>query len=401
MCKRGLRGWTKESLDMRLRRYLLTALAVLLAGCSFGPKHLQDGHLAYNEAVRASSDKELLLNIVRIRYLDTIEFLSVNSISAQLSFSVAVGGRAGTEFNETTAIGFGDVAWSNRPTFTFTPQRGADFASKMITPVPMPILIELAAADWHAEVLFRLLVQNVNGLANMAGLVDDDFLEVTRLLAGLQNKGDLYFGAIEDHVMLSDPIAAFQVSGSDLVEAAKQGYRFERDSSGKNFVLTDIQTQPVLHVPRGEAESARLFELLRLRTPKGTYVELFAGTKPEDITGASDRIAIDTRSVLDTIAFLAGGVEVPSSHLDNGWTWRDWPIPGIENKGLPGLIRIRSSANRPKDLLAVRHRDHWFYLADDDAESRMTFLLLAEILRMALSPGEGQSPVLTLPVGGR
>jgi len=386
---------------MRFGRYLLTALAVLLAGCSFGPRHLQDGHLAYNEAVRASSDKELLLNIVRLRYLDTIEFLSVNSISAQLSFSVAVGGRAGTEFNETTAIGFGDVAWSNRPTFTFTPQRGADFASKMITPVPIGILIDLAAADWHAGVLFRLLVQNVNGLANQAGIVDDDFLEVTRLLTELQNDGDLYFGAIEDQVMLSDPIAASQVSGSDLVEAAKEGYRFERDSSGENFVLTDIQTQPVLHVPRGEEERARLFGLLDLRTGDRAYVEIQAGSRPEDVMGPSDRIVVDTRSVLDTIAFLAGGVEVPSSHLDKGWAWRDWPLPGTENRGLPGLIRVRASAGRPKDLLAVRHRDHWFYLADDDGESRMTFLLLAEILRMALSPVEGQSPVLTLPVGGR
>ena len=385
---------------MRCRRSLLLAL-VLLGGCAFGPKHLEDGHLAYNEAVRTSSDKELLLNIVRLRYLDTIEFLSAASISAQLSFSVAVGGRGGAEFGETSVIGFGEAAWSNRPTFIFTPQRGSDFATKMIMPVPLPILVELAAAEWHVAVLFRLLVQSLNGLMNATGVISGEFLEATRLLAELQNRADLYFGSVEQREVLSDPISASQVSGSDLVEAAKEGYRFERDASGDGLVLTEIQTQPVLYIPRGELEREKLFELLRLQSGDSAYVKLQTGTKPERDTKISDRIVIDTRSVLDTIAFLSSGVEVPEAHLERGWASKDWPIPGVQDRGLPGLIRIRSSDDQPDSALAVRHRGYWFYLADDDPESRLAFLLLAEILRMALSPGEGQTPVLTLPVGGR
>jgi hypothetical protein len=61
---------------------------------------------------------------------------------------------------------------------------------------------------------------------------------------------------------------------------------------------------------------------------------------------------------------------------------------------------VRSSESRPETALAARHRGRWFSVADDDLESRMTFLVLAEILRLALSPEEGQTPVLTLPVGG-
>ena len=385
---------------MRCRRSLLLAL-VLLGGCAFGPKHLEDGHLAYNEAVRASSDKELLLNIVRLRYLDTIEFLSAASISAQLSFSVAMGGRGGVEFGDTSAIGFGEIAWSNRPTFTFTPQRGSDFGTKMLAPVPLPILVDLAAAEWHVGVLFRLLVQSLNGLTNATGIVSAEFREATRLLTDLQNRADLYFGAVEQREVLSDPIPVSQVSGSDLVEAAKEGYRFERDTSGDGMLLTEIQTQPVLYIPRGELEREKLFELLRLQSGDSAYVKLQTGTKPERDTKISDRIVIDTRSVLDTIAFLSSGVEVPEAHLERGWASKDWPIPGMQDRGLPGLIRIRSSDDRPDSALAVRHRGYWFHLADDDPESRLTFLLLAEILRMALSPGEGQTPVLTLPVGGR
>jgi hypothetical protein len=40
---------------MRYLGSLLCAL-ILLGSCTFGPRNLEDGHLAYNEAVRASSD---------------------------------------------------------------------------------------------------------------------------------------------------------------------------------------------------------------------------------------------------------------------------------------------------------------------------------------------------------
>ena len=123
-----------------VRRFsLCVVVAVLAAACSLGPKQLEDGHLAYNEAVRTASDKELLLNIVRARYLDSIEFLSTNSISAQLEFSVGVGAKAGTELGEASHLMSAEAGWSNRPTFTFTPQRGVEFAHMMMTPVSTPV----------------------------------------------------------------------------------------------------------------------------------------------------------------------------------------------------------------------------------------------------------------------
>ena len=71
--------------------HLVIALAVglVMGGCS-GAKHLSDGHLAYNEAVREASDQELLLNIVRLRYLDSLEFLSIASINSTVRFSVGI-----------------------------------------------------------------------------------------------------------------------------------------------------------------------------------------------------------------------------------------------------------------------------------------------------------------------
>lgn len=356
--------------------------------------------ISYNEAVRESSDKELLLNIVRVRYFDTIEFISINSISAQLSFSVSVGGVAGRETSLNTDLGMGEISWSNRPTFTFTPQRGPQFAKMMIASIPMPILIDLVSADWDIRVLFRLMVQNMNGLANVSGIRSQEFMEITDLMSELQIRGDIYFGTITEPEVLSDPIAASRVSGSDLVEAAKAGYRFERDTSGSEFILTQMQNQPVMYIPHEAAERKRLFNLLQLHTDHDDFIEIMPGVKTEDESVLTDNIMLDTRSAIDTIAFLATGVEVPAPHINRGWAMQDWPVPGIKSSGLQGLFQIHSSDSRPESSLAVKYRDHWFYIEDGDMESRLTFQILAEIVRLALSPSEGQTPVLTLPLGG-
>ena len=105
---------------LRLSLVLLAALT-LLAGCSFGAKQLKDGRQAYNEAVRISSDQELLLNIVRLRYLDTIEFLGTNSISAQLSFSMTLTRALPTSF------GFSFVAQGNES----SPKKRVQISPKM------------------------------------------------------------------------------------------------------------------------------------------------------------------------------------------------------------------------------------------------------------------------------
>lgn len=372
----------------------------LLGGCSFGPRHLRDGRVAYNEAVRSSSDKELLLNIVRLRYFDTVEFMSINSISAQISFSVALGGVAGTETGSTTSLGVGELAWTNRPTFIFTPQRGGEFAKQIISPVPLPIITNLISAEWDAAILFRLLVQNMNGLKNASGITTKEFLEVVSLLHDLQGRADLYFGSIERSEVVSGPIAASQVSGTDLVEAAKAGFRFSREPEGSGFILTKNESKSVLYIPLDAPERARIFELLRLRLDGNTYVEIRSGTQTEKVTGYTDHIELDTRSVLDAIAYMAGGVEIPASHIEKGLTVTDWLGNGMEFNGLKGLFRVRSSEGKPESYLAVKYRGYWFYLAEDDMQSKGTFLYLAEILRLALSPGVGQNaPVLTLPVG--
>ena len=72
------------------RRLLFAALAAsaLISGCaSFGPNALQQTRLQYNEAVKATTEEQLLLNIIRLRYTDTPSSLAVSTIAAQFERS--------------------------------------------------------------------------------------------------------------------------------------------------------------------------------------------------------------------------------------------------------------------------------------------------------------------------
>src|SRR5947209_16239064 len=67
----------------------LATLLVLLAapGCGFGPKTLYRTRLPYNEAIKTTSEEQLLLNIVRLRYTDNPSSIAVSGIAAQFELA--------------------------------------------------------------------------------------------------------------------------------------------------------------------------------------------------------------------------------------------------------------------------------------------------------------------------
>ena len=67
----GARGW------------LALALVLGLVGCrSLGPTTVPRDRFDYSAAVQQSTTEQMLLNIVRLRYLQTPDFLTVSSVIA-------------------------------------------------------------------------------------------------------------------------------------------------------------------------------------------------------------------------------------------------------------------------------------------------------------------------------
>jgi len=370
-------------------------------GCSVGPNALKQGHLRYNTSVKASADEELLLNIVRLRYLDTIEFLATNSISAQTSIKVSLGAELGDDGGDRQFLVKPEFEFSDRPTFTFTPQRGREFARKLIEPIDINTFSYLAASDWPIHLLLLLLGSEINGVTNDIGSDIAKYNDIAARLKELKKKGDLLFGFLENEEAISDPIDANSISAKDLIAAAKSGYRFRNSQQNGKVRLTKKVAQPVVWIRFKYGNYVEIKQLLNLREDKSPpyYIKTGSGLYRQEKSYQS--IVLRTRSLLSSIAYLSQAVHPPNEHLTQGIAPDKWPLRGIGDADIAKIFQVQSSRVKPAASLSVKYRGYWFYIDETDMTSKAAFLVMAEIYRLAISEGRpGQVPILTLPVGG-
>ena len=248
--------------------------------------------------------------------------------------------------------------------------------------------------------MLRLFVRELNGLVNEIGKTDPAFVSTAERLGELQVSGEVMFGFAERIEELSDPIDAKQISGTDLVEAAQAGYRFLRRPGEGMFVLTTLDHQPVLYIRSGSEEVDAMLRALRLTQDGRPFYALERATFTQAPEMAGDIITVRTRSILLALLYLVQGVQVPEADLEQSYTLRDWPAPAGTNEDIEDLFQVRFSRQKPDATLAVQYRDNWFYIEESDSASRITYLHLAEIIRLQFAEPGDAGPVLTLPVGG-
>jgi hypothetical protein len=375
---------------------LAVALAVALCGCA-GARQLVDGHLAYNEAVRRASDQELLLNMVRLRYHDSLEFLSISSINSTLSFSVGIDASGARVGGSGTAGAGVSTRYSSTPTFSFVPQRGGEFAHRLTEPVDVATLVFLASANRDAHQIFRLLVTWMNGLDNQEGRVDAEFIETTRILTELQFRGQALMGFREEETVVSPPVPVAEVGAPAILQALGDGFGIRRQPDDR-IVFTRRQNRATLFIGDGVPDRDRLLATLRLDPGRAEYPIVQAARLSHD--GPGETLSLQTRSLLHGMAFLSQGIDVPAEHLAAGVASPGWPHSSLESVPMDDLFRIWHSKEEPEDAsVAVRHRGYWFYVRDDDATSKRTFFLITEVFRLTLTHDASAAPVLTLPVG--
>ena len=69
-------------------------------------------------------------------------------------------------------------------------------------------------------------------------------------------------------------------------------------------------------------------------------------------------------------ADLAGRIEVPAVHVEQGRTWAQ---PPVSEYFTTRLFEVRAALERPVDAyVAVYERGHWFYISDGDAVTKRT-----------------------------
>lgn len=401
-------------LGNRLVLGALSCVAVLaLSGC-LGPTTIHCTRARYNEAVRVTGNEELLLNLVRLRYGEAVKFLPITSITAQFEIDAGTEFIGGIQEGKPQRLGIGRLFFSDRPTLTFDPRRNPEFTRAILDYVDLETLELLDAAGWDFGRLFRLFVEDLNGVGNALGAdgptpaLAPDFAEykyLASLLHRLYDQRQLVF----DVEPRSSSVAVDSIDAQALVNAQKAGYEVRSLGEKKGYVLTETKAVRGLRVvPAATPEMADLIRILRLQPGQPFYeLEPAPGgqVRPTDPAEQRSKLTITTRSPLEVLFFLSHAIAVPPEHVEKGLvTVTLNPDGSVFDWGMVtgDLLRVCVARHKPKRAaVAVNYRHHWYYIDDTDIASKTTLALMIELIRLQKGGSPGGQPLLTVPIGGR
>jgi len=399
---------------------------LLAAGCATGPLALQQTRLQYNEVVKTTTEQQLLLNIVRLRYTDTPSSLSIANIAAQFElvrqlqltpFFTSAGADVTRSYS--TVLPQASASYADRPTFSLVPIDDAEFTRKLFTPLTLDGVLYLAKTTWPIGTVFRLYLENLNWVPNAefaSGPTPDlapkysDFLVGVLALQNLQQQGRIVFSTEERFEAAGGPIPSSRVDAASVIEAAKNGMELHPDDGGATWTLGRRIRQPILYIDPATLDSGAGREFVRafhLKPGMAKYdvtVDSLVPFSRRDAGDTHEVIDLETRSLLQAMYYASHGVDVPPEHSARGIarTTRtedgsvfDW------RKVTQGVFHARWSKGEepPKQAhTAVSYQGYWFYIDEADHESKATFSLLMELTRLDLQAKPGDRPVLTLPI---
>jgi hypothetical protein len=356
----------------RAIRLGLILMALVAAGCtSIGPGTVRRDRLDYISAIGESWKEQTLLNVVRLRYGDAPSFADVSSIISGYTFQGGLSAGAAISSDLTNAVPSnlvtlnGSASYIDRPTITYTPLSGDKFARSLLRPLPPSEVFELIQAGYPADSVLTLTIRAINGIYNRSGIgartreADSEFYPLLDALRRLQLSG-----AVSIRLVKRGPEeVGILILSSRRAQAVDQDLQFVRKTLGV--------------VPDRNGEATVSFGLLP-RNP--------------------NEIALLTRSMAEILLEVAAGVDVPADHVAQGRTAAATRLASAENPRDRPLIRIQSSASAPADAYAaIRYRDTWYWIDDDDYASKRGFSFLMIFFSLAETGVTPQAPVLTVP----
>ena len=399
-------------------RWLLMSVALsLLSGCVLGPHTVQPSSLGYNEVLHDTAESELLLNLVRARYGEQPMFVEVPSITQQYDFTrtATVSGHFGHHFflpiDAFPHWLFGGTL-AERPTIVLAPKFDEKFNQRLRAPITIDTMSILVWCGWNIDTVLRLASNNINGLDNalMAGRAHpewpadvSEFRMVTQQLRQLQLQGKVELVAIFPETHEKNKKGDAQLASHSF---SRQSLREAQNKPEEKR----IEAQP--HVLRfapdvvGKPEHQNVTRLLRLREDKVFYSVKEAAEGILKEQAPYDDLILSRRSFSEVLFFLAQGIEVPCEHLVAGIAHQTMLANGEAfdwNTVTGDLIQVRCCPKRPGHAeVAVKYRDHWFYIEERDLASRYTLSLVTEIYNIEVRGGGGASvPLLTIGASGK
>jgi len=340
----------------------LLQLLLLLACSSQGPRTLPRDREDYSTAIGKSWNRELLLNIVRIRYLDMPVFLDVQQILA--GYTYEAGASAGwSESGLASGWAFGGSGrYVDRPTITFRPRSGAVFAKNIMTPIEPRALLYLLQAGYAADFVIPLCLDSINGLRNGSGTItgpkktDPRFSRMVELFAAVQKGGGL-------------------------------GMRIQKSEEDPKGALILVMRQEK-ETPAVLAARKEVLELLRL-DPGQEHYEVEYSSR----SGGGNLISMQPRSVLQIMFEMATQIDAPPEHVEKGFV-----VAGVSGDDRRRLMRIQSGSSKPNDaFVSVQYNGHWFWIAHNDLLTKRTFTFMNLLSAFVESEQPSLPTLVTVP----
>lgn len=339
-------------------------LCTTLASCgSYGPRSMDRDHLDYGNAIGDNWKNQMLVNIVKLRFVDMPVFVDVGSIVSGYSLTTSVNGRLGFgdsfSSGNTQGVNAGGT-YTDRPTITYMPKTGDDYLRAILQPIDPAKLLALIQAGYSARLLLTWAVEAVNGVKNYS----------TRSIEGRTADPRFY-----EFVGLMEELQALGAVGFEL----------DTDPSTKHNIIFVLNKEGLAESTM--QKSQRASELIGLEQGRDRYRVLYAPFRTD-----SETLSMQTRSVLQMLGVMSGFVDIPSAQAS-------YALPGFDVSRIAMRpFHVHSGLERPEQsFAAVMYKNYWYWIDNADMASKRVFTLMLFMTTLTNQAESADAPVLTIP----
>jgi len=348
---------------------LSASFCLLLTGCThLGPQTVAVDRFDYSTAVADSWKQQTLLNIVKLRYLDLPVFVDVASIVSgySLQTGVSVNGTASSDkaIQGNFVAAGAQAIYTDRPTITYVPLTGEKFLRGLITPIDPKSIFFMLQAGYPADFLLGLTVDALNGVRNRSVSADamreadQEFVRALQLLRDVQAAGAVGMRVEEDKAKGSSGVLFFR-----------------RDDVSADVLEKAAEIRRLLYLPAGQQRFVLTYSPVR---------------------GATNELAVNSRSLLQIMGAFASYLDVPAAHLKDHSAVRAFAnaAPDSRQDG----IRICSGKEKPGNAFAaVPYRGYWFWIDNGDLKTKRALTAVVFFFTLAETGDPGKLPLVTIP----
>jgi len=327
----------------------------------------------YVGAVADSWKYQTLLNIVRLRYGDTPVFLDVSSLisSYTAQATLMINGELITDTIGSFVNPGAAASYTDKPTVSYTPLSGDKFDKNLLRPLTPGTIFGLIQAGYPADFVLRVTVRSINGIYNRAA------------------EGAKVRPADPEFYPLIEAIRRIQRTGALGLRVVKHQPDVKHEP--EEITLVSFPS----HHPTAEMERdvRFVYDTLKLKPQKGEILLGFGATQ-----SVPNEIAMLSRSMVEILAQIAAGIEVPSQDIANGRTHASFDVAQAEAPQDRPIVAIHSAADRPGSAYAaVQYHGTWYWIDDHDFAAKRAFTFLMLFFALAGAGTPGQTPILTIP----